>query len=90
MPEDDIVALQNDRIAALEMVVGVMAKVIDATANNVLNVLRDVIDCRLADLEVAALLIGAAGRGSHRSLLLAREILDEAPRHSKPAPPGGI
>jgi len=84
MPEDDIVALQNDRIRALEMVVGVMAKVIDATGNNVLNELRDVIDGRLAALEIAAQLIGAAGGASRRSLLLAREILDEAPRRSRP------
>ncbi|WP_428667599.1 hypothetical protein [Reyranella sp.] len=45
MLEDEIVALQNDRIAALDMVVGVMAKVIDATGNNVLNVLtRSTVD----------------------------------------------
>ena len=42
--EDDILELQNDRIRALEMVVGVMAKVIDATGNNVLDKLRDVIE----------------------------------------------
>ena len=84
MTDDDIVALQHDRIAALEMVVGVMAKVIDATGNNVLNELRDVIDGRLTDLAVAAQLLGAPGGASHRSLLLAREILDEAPPHAKP------
>ena len=90
MIEDDIIELQNDRIRALEMVVGVMAKVIDATGNDVLNELRDVIDGRLSDLEVAAQLAGDAGGASRRSLQLAREILDEAPRRSTPAPRAGI
>jgi hypothetical protein len=85
MREDDISELQNDRIRALEMVVGVLAKVIDATGNNVLNELRDVIDGRLIDLEVAAQLVGDAGGASRRTLLLARDILDEAPRRSTPA-----
>jgi hypothetical protein len=83
MIEDEIIELQNDRIRALEMVVGVMAKVIDATGNNVLDELRDVIDDRLDDLEAADQLPGAAGGASRRSLLLARTILDEAPRLSK-------
>lgn len=84
MCEDDISELQNDRIRALEMVVGVLAKVIDATGNNVLNELRDVIDGRLIDLEVATQFPG--GGASRRSLLLARDILDEAPRGSTLAP----
>jgi len=89
MIEHDIIELQNDRIRALEMVVGVMAKVIDATGNNVLDELRDVIDSRLGDLEAADQLAGAAGGASRRSLQLAREILDEAPRRSKAVPPAG-
>jgi len=80
MIEDDIIELQNDRIRALEMVVGVMAKVIDATGNNVLNVLRDVIDGRLVDLEAADQLPGDSGGASRQSLHLARAILDDAPR----------
>ncbi len=72
MIEDDIIELQNDRIRALEMVVGVMAKVIDATGNNVLDELRDVIDGRLGVLEAADQLAGAAGGASRRSLQLAR------------------
>jgi hypothetical protein len=79
MIEDDIIELQNDRIRALEMVVGVMAKVIDATGNNVLNELRDVIDGRLDDLDAADQLPGSAGGASRRSLQLARAILEEAP-----------
>lgn len=79
MIEDDIVELQNDRIRALEMVVGVMAKVIDATGNNVLDELRDVIDGRLDDLEAADQLPGESGGASRQSLQLARAILDEAP-----------
>ncbi len=90
MCEDDIIEFLNDRIRALEMVVGVMAKVIDATGNDVLNELRDVIDGRLSDLEVAAQLAGDAGGASRRSLQLAREILDEAPRRLTPAPQAGI
>jgi len=86
MIEDDIVELQNDRIRALEMVVGVMAKVIDATGNNVLDELRDVIDGRLGDLEAADQLPGAAGGASRQSLQLARAILDEAPRPSEAVP----
>ena len=84
MIEHDIIELQSDRIRALEMVVGVMAKVIDATGNNVLNELRDVIDSRLRDLGAADQLPGAAGGASRRSLQLARAILDEAPRRLKP------
>lgn len=83
MIEDDIFQLQDDRISALEMVVGVMAKVIDATGNNVLDELRDVIDGRLDDLEVAEQLAGAAGGASRQSLQLARAILDEAPQPMK-------
>ena len=79
MIEDDILELQNDRIRALEMVVGVMAKVIDATGNNVLDELRDVIDGRLDDLEAADQLPGEFGGASRQSLQLARTILDEAP-----------
>ena len=79
MIEDDILELQNDRIRALEMVVGVMAKVIDATGNNVLDELRDVIDGRLDDLEAADQLPGESGGASRQSLQLARAILDEAP-----------
>ena len=79
MIEDDIIELQNDRIRALEMVVGVMAKVIDATGNNVLDELRDVIDGRLDDLEAADQLPGESGGASRQSLQLARAILDEAP-----------
>jgi hypothetical protein len=90
MIEHDIIELQNDRIRALEMVVGVMAKVIDATGNNVLDELRDVIGGRLGDLEIADQLTGAAGGASRRSLQLALEILDEAPRRSKAAPPAGL
>lgn len=90
MTEDHIIELQNDRIRALEMVVGVMAKVVDATGNNVLDVLRDVIDGRLGDLEAAGQLPGSAGGASRRSLQLAREILDEAPRLSKVALPAGF
>ena len=86
MIQDDIVELQNDRIRALEMVVGVLAKVIDATGNNVLDELRDVIDGRLDYLEAADQLPDAAGGASRRSLQLARAILDEAPRRSKAAP----
>ena len=87
MIEDDIIELQNDRIRALEMVVGVMAKVIDATGNNVLNELRDVIDCRLDDLDAADQLPGSAGGASRRSLQLARAILEEAPLLSYAALP---
>ena len=87
MTEDDIIELQNDRIRALEIVAGVMAKIIDATGNNVLNVLRDVIDSRLVDLEAADQLPGDSGGASRRSLHLARAILDEAPRRLKAAPP---
>lgn len=87
MTEDHIIELQNDRIRALEMVVGVMAKVVDATGNNVLDELRDVIDGRLDDLESAGQLPGSAGGASRRSLQLAREILDEAPRLWKAAFP---
>jgi hypothetical protein len=90
MIEHDIIELQNDRIRALEMVVGVMAKVIDATGNNVLDELRDVIGGRLGDLEVADQLAGAAGGASRRSLQLALEILDEAPRRSKAASSTGL
>jgi len=79
MIEDDILELQNDRIRALEMVVGVMAKVIDATGNNVLDELRDVIDGRLDDLDAADQLPGESGGASRQSLQLARAILDEAP-----------
>ena len=79
MIEDDILELQNDRIKALEMVVGVMAKVIDATGNNVLDELRDVIDDRLDDLEAADQLPGESGGASRQSLQLARVILDEVP-----------
>ena len=79
MIEDDILELQNDRIRALEMVVGVMAKVIDATGNNVLDELRDVIDDRLDDLEAADQLPGESGGASRQSLQLARVILDEVP-----------
>jgi len=79
MIEDDILELQNDRIRALEMVVGVMAKVIDATGNNVLDELRDVIDGRLDDLEAADQLPGESGGASRQSLQLARVILDEVP-----------
>ena len=79
MIEDDILELQNDRIRALEMVIGVMAKVIDATGNNVLDELRDVIDDRLDDLEAADQLPGESGGASRQSLQLARTILDEAP-----------
>ena len=96
MIEQSIIELQNDRIRALEMVVGVMAKVIDAIGNNVLDELRAVIDGRLGDLEAADQLIkvadalaSAAGGVSPRSLQLAREILDEAPRRSKAVPPAG-
>ena len=79
MIEDDILELQNDRIRALEMVIGVMAKVIDATGNNVLDELRDVIDDRLDDLEAADQLPGESGGASRQSLQLARVILDEVP-----------
>jgi len=79
MIEDDILELQNDRIRALEMVVGVMAKVIDATGNNVLDELRDVIDGRLDDLDAADQLPGESGGASRQSLQLARAILDEVP-----------
>ena len=82
MIQHDTIELQNDRIRALEMVVGVMAKVIDATGNNVLNELRDVIDGRLGDLEAADQWPGSAGGASRRSGQLARTILDEAPRLS--------
>ena len=87
MIEHDIIELQNDRIRALEMVVGVMAKVIDATGNNVLDELRDVIDGRLVDLGAAVQLPGDSGGASRRSLHLALAILDEAPRRLKAAPP---
>jgi hypothetical protein len=86
----DIVQLQNDRIRALEMVVGVMAKVIDATGNNVLDELRDVIDGRLVDLEAADQLRGAAGGASRRSLQLALEILDEAPSRLEASSPASL
>lgn len=87
MIEDDLIELQNDRIRALEMVVGVMAKVIDATGNNVLDVLRGVIDGRLDDLQAADQLPGIAGGASFRSLQLARTILDEAPSLALEEPP---
>jgi len=91
MEEHDIIALQHDRIRALEMVVGVMAKVIDAIGNNVLDELRDVIGGRLGVLELADHLAGAAGGGaSRRSLQLALEILDEAPRRLKEASPASL
>jgi hypothetical protein len=90
MEEHDIIELQNDRIRALEIVVGVMAKVIDATGNNVLDELRDVIDGRLGVLEVADQLAGAAGGASRRSLQLALEILDKAPRRSTTASPASL
>jgi hypothetical protein len=90
MIEDDIIELQDDRIRALEMVVGVMAKVIDATGNNVLNELRDVIDGRLDDLETADQLPGSAGGASRRSLQFARAILEEAPLLSCAALPVGF
>jgi hypothetical protein len=90
MIQHDTIELQNDRITALEMVVGVMAKVIDATGNNVLNELRDVIDGRLGDLEAADQLPGSAGGASRRSLQLARTILDEAPRLSNAACLAGL
>ena len=32
MSEDDLIELQNDRVRALEIVVGVLAKVIDVTS----------------------------------------------------------
>lgn len=86
MIEHDIIELQHDRITALEMIVGVVAKVIDATGNNVLDELRDVIDRRLADLEAADQLRGDSGGASRQSLQLARAILDEAPRLLKAAP----
>jgi hypothetical protein len=70
------------------MVVGVMAKVIDATGNNVLNELRDVIDDRLHDLDAADQLPGSAGGASRRSLQLARAILEEAPLLSHATPTG--
>ena len=79
MNDEDVFLLQNDRIVALEMVAGVMAKVVDATGNYVLNELRDVIDGRLTDLETADQLPGDAGGASRQSLQLARAILDEAP-----------
>lgn len=90
MNKDDIIELQNDRIRALEIVVGVMAKIIDATGNNVLDEFRDVIDGRLNDLEAADQLPGSAGGASRRSLLLARVILDEAPRLSSAVPPASF
>lgn len=90
MNKDDIIELQNDRIRALEMVVGVMAKIIDATGNNVLDEFRDVIDDRLNDLEAAEQLPGSAGGASRRSLQLARMILDEAPCLSLAAPPASF
>jgi hypothetical protein len=92
MEEHDIIALQHDRIRALEMVVGVMAKVIDAIGNNVLDELRDVIGGRLGVLELADHLAGAAAGGgaSRRSLQLALVILDEAPRRSKEASPASL
>ena len=58
----DTIELQNDRIRALEMVVGVMAKVIDATGNNVLDELRDVIDGRLDNLDAADQYASGVGR----------------------------
>ena len=91
MIEDDIIELQNDRIRALEIVAGVMAKIIDATGNNVLNVLRDVIDGRYRS--ILRLLISCqvdSGGASRRSLHLARAILDEAPRRLKAAPPAEL
>jgi hypothetical protein len=87
MFENDIIDFQNDRIRALEMVVGVMAKVIDVAGNNVLDELRDVIDRRLTDLEAAEQLPGDSGGASRQSLQLARAILDEAPRRLKAGAP---
>jgi hypothetical protein len=75
---EELVSIQTDRIRALEMVVQVMAKVIDARLGNALDDMRDTIDRRLIELETAEQLPGRGG-ATRRSLELAREILGEAP-----------
>ena len=80
---DDTQALieyQADRIRALEMIVGVMAKAIEAMHGSLMDELRDTIDHRLSQLEAAEQLPGPQGGASQRSLKLARSILGEAPQ----------
>ena len=58
---------QNDRIRALEMIVQVMATAIDVMQGNVMKGLREMIDLRLVELEIAEQRFGRGG-ASRRSL----------------------
>jgi len=58
---------QNDRIRALEMIVQVMPTAIDVMQGNVMRGLREMIDLRFVELEIAEQRSGRGG-ASRRSL----------------------
>ncbi|OYZ90441.1 hypothetical protein [Reyranella sp.] len=70
-----IIPADADRIRAVEMVVQVMVKIVDAQTRGAMDECRDVIAERLEVLKSAEQLPGAAGGASVDALLTALELL---------------